>query len=348
MPFLSANSYLGIIKEASGTPGTLPTSGSPSWIPVSTPQITPQQMFLRDEAFRGSPTTVYDQVAGVRHDEVEFKSFLFADTFPVLAQSILGGADSISGTTSITHTMKVLNSASTGSQPPTYSILDFDGANYFTTTGAQADSLAISFGAEAAAEATIKYLANPYTSYTTAPTVFATNAPTTQHMIPAWNTTVSIGGTTYLNVTTGDITINRKTQAIYTLGQQTPYDLFAGPIEVTGKFTLVVATNADTFTTPSTFTNSTPPTVSSSAFGLSRSPQAVVITLTDPNDLHNSVADSVAFTMTTAQFHNVKRTRGKEFTEIEVEFTANANQTDSATGYSPIKVVTINGVTGAY
>ena len=68
MPFLSANSYLGIIKEV--TSGTLPTTGTPSWIPVSTPQITPQQMFLRDEAFRGSPTTVYDQVAGVRHDEV--------------------------------------------------------------------------------------------------------------------------------------------------------------------------------------------------------------------------------------------------------------------------------------
>lgn len=334
MPFLSANSYLGIIKEV--TSGTLPTTGTPSWIPVSTPQITPQQMFLRDEAFRGSPTTVYDQVAGVRHDEVEFKSYLFADTFPVLAQSILGGADTVTGSTAYTHTIKVLNSASTGSQPPTYSILDFDGANYFTTTASQADSLALTFGAEAAAEATIKYLANPYTSYTSAPTVFASQSLSSEHLIPAWDTTVSIGGTTYTNVTTGDLTINRKTQAIYTLGTQAPYDLFAGPIEVTGKFTFVVATNADVFTT------------GSSAYGLTRSPQAIVITLTDPNDASGGTQHSVALTMTTAQFHNVKRTRGKEFTEIEVEFTANANTTDSATGYSPIKVVTINGQSAAY
>jgi hypothetical protein len=112
--------------------------------------------------------------------------------------------------------------------------------------------------------------------------------------------------------------------------------LFAGPIEVTGKFTLVVATTGDPFT------------IGGSAYGLTRSPQAVVITLTDPNDASGGTQHSVTLTMTTAQFHNVKRVRSKEFTEVEVEFTANANQTDSATGYSPIKVVTINAQSAAY
>lgn len=334
-PFLTANSYLGIIKET--TSGTLPTSGTPSWIPVTSPQITPEQIFLRDEALRGSATTVYDQVQGVRHDTFEFKSYLFADTFPVLAQSVLGGADAVTGSGAYTHTLKLLNSPSVGSQPPTYSILDFDGANYFTTTGSQADSLAISFGAEAAAEATVKYLANPYVSYTSAPTVFATQSLSSEHMIPAWNTTVTINGSSFANVTTGDITFNRKTQPIFTLGTQAPYELFAGPLEVTGKFTLIVATNADVFSTPS-----------STGYALTRSPQAVVITLTDPNDTTSATNHSIAFTMTTAQFHNVKRTRGKEFTEIEVEFTANANATDASTGYSPIKVVTINAQSTAY
>jgi len=333
-PFLTANSYLGMVIET--TEGTLPTSGTSYWLPVTTPQITPNQMFLRDEALRGSPTTVYDQVQAVRHDEFEFKTFLFADTFPVLLRSILGGTDTKTGSGPYTHTIKVLNSPSTGSQPPTYSILDFDGANYFTVTGAQADTLGLTFGADAAAEVAVKYLGNPYTSYTSAPTVFATQSLSAEHLIPAWNTVVSIGGTTYTNVSTGEISINRKTQPIFTLGTQAPYNLFAGPIEVTGKFTFVINSTADVFST------------GSGAYGLTRSPEAIVVTLTDPNDLTGGTNHSVAFTMSAAQIHNIKRTRGKEYTELEVEFTANANQTDSATGYSPIQATVINGTSLSY
>jgi len=333
-PFLTANSYLGMVIET--TEGTLPTSGTSYWLPVTTPQITPNQMFLRDEALRGSPTTVYDQVAAVRHDEFEFKTFLFADTFPVLLRSILGGTDTKTGSGPYSHTIKVLNSPSTGSQPPTYSILDFDGANYFTVTGAQADTLGITFGADAAAEATVKYMGNPYTSYTSAPTVFATQSLSAEHLIPAWNTVVSIGGTTYTNVSTGEISINRKTQPIFTLGTQAPYNLFAGPIEVTGKFTFVINSTADVFST------------GSGAYGLTRSPEAIVVTLTDPNDQTSSTNHSVAFTMSAAQIHSIKRTRGKEYTELEVEFTANANQTDSATGYSPIQATVINATSLSY
>ena len=333
-PFLTANSYLGMVIET--TEGTLPTSGTSYWLPVTTPQITPNQMFMRDEALRGSPTTVYDQVQAVRHDEFEFKTFLFADTFPVLLRSILGGTDTKTGSGPYTHTIKVLNSPSTGSQPPTYSILDFDGANYFTVTGAQADTLGITFGADAAAEATVKYMGNPYTSYTSAPTVFATQSLSAEHLIPAWNTVVSIGGTTYTNVSTGEISINRKTQPIFTLGTQAPYNLFAGPIEVTGKFTFVINSTADVFST------------GSGAYGLTRSPEAIVVTLTDPNDATSGTQHSVAFTMSAAQIHSIKRTRGKEYTELEVEFTANANQTDSATGYSPIQTTVINGTSLSY
>jgi len=333
-PFLTANSYLGMVIET--TEGTLPTSGTSYWLPVTTPQITPNQMFLRDEALRGSPTTVYDQVAAVRHDEFEFKTFLFADTFPVLLRSILGGTDTKTGSGPYSHTIKVLNSPSTGSQPPTYSILDFDGANYFTVTGAQADTLGLTFGADAAAEATVKYMGNPYTSYTSAPTVFATQSLSAEHLIPAWNTVVSIGGTTYTNVSTGEISINRKTQPIFTLGTQAPYNLFAGPIEVTGKFTFVINSTADVFST------------GSGAYGLTRSPEAIVVTLTDPNDATSGTQHSVAFTMSAAQIHNIKRTRGKEYTELEVEFTANANQTDSATGYSPIQATVINATSLSY
>ena len=312
-PFLTANSYLGMVIET--TEGTLPTTGTVYWIPVTSPQITPNQMFLRDEALRGSPTMVYDQVQGVRHDEFEFKTYLFADTFPTLVRSILGSTDTVTGSGPYTHKIKVLNTPSTGSQ---------------------ADSLALTFGAEAAAEATVKYMANPYTSYTSAPTVFATQSLSSEHMIPAWDTAITIGGTSYTNITTGELTINRKTQPIFTLGTQAPYNLFAGPIEVTGKFTMVINSTSDVFST------------GSSAYGLTRSPEAISITLTDPNDATGGTQHSANFTMSAAQISNIKRTRGKEFTELEIEFTANANSTDASTGYSPIQTTFINGQSTTY
>lgn len=339
--FLSSNSYLGLIQEA--TRGTTPSSGSASWFPVSSPQVSPMQQFLRDEALRGSPVSVYDQVQGVRHDEVDFKTYLYADTFPWLITAVLGGNDNVTGAGPYTHKISVYNNPANGSQPASYSILDFDGANWFTMTGAQASDLTLTFGAQTAAEATVKFLANPYTSSATAPGSgpFASPSFTSEHMVPAWDTTVSIGGSSFTNVQEGEIKIDRKTESIFTMGSQAPYQNFAGPTEITGRLLLVVSNTSDVFST------------GSSAYGLTRSPQATTITLTDPNDTTSSTNHSAAFQMTSCQFHDIKRSVGKAFTEIEVQFTANANTTDrsgatnSSTGYASVLFTGVNN-TAAY
>ena len=332
--YLVANSYLGIMPEA--TRGTLNSGGTPVYIPVTAPQVTPMQTFLRDEALRGSPVMVYDQVQGVRHDEYDAKFYLFADTFPNLVKAVLGGTDTVTGAGPYTHNIKLLNNASTGSQPQSYSIMDFDGANFFTLLGAQADQLEISFGAEAAAEATVKFMANPYTSGTSATSPFSAPSLSTVHMIPAWDTVISVAGTPYTYIQDGTLTIARKTAPIFTMGTQAPYQNFAGPIEVSGKFTAVVNSTSDSWST------------GTGATALTRSPQALVITFTDPNDSSGGTQFSVSFTMTQAQFQNVKRTRGKAYTEVEVEFTANADATDATTGYSPIQANIINATAAPY
>jgi len=326
---------MGLVVEA--TRGTLPVGGTPVYIPVTTPQVTPMQTFLRDEAFRGSPVMVYDQIQGVRHDEYEGKFYLFADTFGNIAKSIMGGTDSVSDNAgSYTHDILLLNNSATGSQPQSYSILDFDGANYFTITGAQGDSINLTYGAEAAADATVKFFGNPYTSYTTPPAPFTSLSLSAEHMIPAWDTTITVGMSTLNYIQTGELKLERKTAPIFTMGNQAPYQNFAGPLDVTGKFTAVVDSNADMWST------------GSGAEALTYSPQSVTITLTDPNDNHNSINDSIAFIMDNVQFHTVKRVRGKEYTEVEVEFTANANTSDADTGYSPIVVQIVNGISTAY
>ena len=333
-PFLSSNSYLGLIQEA--TRGTTPGSGTPAWMPVMTPQVTPMQTFLRDEALRGLGETVFDQVASTRHDEVDFKTYLYTDTAPWLFTGILGGNDSVSGANPYLHTISNYQSVANASQPRSFSVLDFDGANYFLTTGAQMSELAITFGAEKAAELAPKFITNPYTASTSAPTPFSSYSLTNEHLIPSWNATATIGGTSVTWIQEGEIKIDRKTAPIYTMGTQGPYQNFAGPLEVTGRLLLVVQSNADPFS------------VGGSAYGLSRNPVAQVITLTDPTTSH-----FVKFQTSATQYHDPKRSVGKTYTEIEVQFTCNANATDesgatNSASLSSILIATSNAQSTAY
>jgi hypothetical protein len=322
--FMTANSFLGLgIENSRGI-----AAASPTFIPITSPQVTPMQVFLRDEALRGSPTTVYDQVAGVRHDEYDVKGYVYADSFPILLRSILGGGDTVTGSSPYAHNIKLLNNNTNGSQPPSVTIQDFDGATAFQMTGAQMSELSLTFGAEAAAEWSAKFMGNPYTQIATPSASFSTAS-----FVPGWDISTSIAGTSVAYVAEGEIRLNRNTAPIFTMGTQAPRVSFAGPLEVSGRLLCVVETTSDIF---SNATN---------GYALNRSPQPLVVTMTDPVS-----SNTVAFTMTKVQYQDVKRQRGKSFVEVEVNFTANANSTDAASGsgYSPISTITTNNVSTAY
>ena len=321
--FMTANSFLGLGIEANRNTA----AASPTFIPITAPQVTPMQVFLRDEALRGSPTTVYDQVLGVRHDEYDVKGYCYADSFPILLRAILGGTDTKTGTgPTYNHAIKLLNDNTTGSQPPSVTIKDFDGATAFQMTGAQMSELSLTFGAEAAAEWNAKFIGNPYTQIATPSASF-----TSASFVPGWDITTSIAGTNLAYIAEGEIRFARNAAPVFTMGTQAPRVNFAGPLEVTGRLLAVVETTSDIF---SNATN---------GYALFDGPQATVITLTDPVS-----SNTIAFTMTKAQFSDVKRQRGKAYVEVEVNFTANANATDASSGYSPISTVTVNGVSTAY
>ena len=321
--FMTANSFLGLGIEANRNTA----AASPTFIPITAPQVTPMQVFLRDEALRGSPTTVYDQVLGVRHDEYDVKGYCYADSFPILLRAILGGTDTKTGTgPTYNHAIKLLNDNTTGSQPPSVTIKDFDGATAFQMTGAQMSELSLTFGAEAAAEWNAKFIGNPYTQIATPSASFSTAS-----FVPGWDITTSIAGTNLAYIAEGEIRFARNAAPVFTMGTQAPRVNFAGPLEVTGRLLAVVETTSDIF---SNATN---------GYALFDGPQATVITLTDPVS-----SNTIAFTMTKAQFSDVKRQRGKAYVEVEVNFTANANATDASSGYSPISTVTVNGVSTAY
>ena len=319
MPYTSVNSFVQIGIE--GTAGTL--SSVLKTIPVSSPQVTPMQTFLRDEAFRGSPATVYNQVAGVRHDEYEAKFYLFPDTFPLIAYAALG-TDTVTGTTPKVHTVTLKNDATTGSQPPSVSIIDFDGQQAFQMLDAQATDLKLTFGAEAAIEATTKFVAQPWTQVST-PSSLTIGSNT---FVPGWDVALTIGGTSSAVLVDGEVNLTRSAVPIFTAGQQNPYRTWAGPIEVTGRLKFVVES-----TDPILLT-------ANGKYALTQSPQPVVLTFTEPTTTYTTVV-----TMTSVQFHDAKRTRDKAYVEVEANFTANANTTDAASGFSPIKIVAQNLVT---
>lgn len=327
MPFMTANSFVGLGIE--GTRGT--ASSNVKFVPVTTPQITPMQKWLRDDAFRSSPVDNYGEVLGVRHDEYDFKGYVFADTFGILAKGALG-YESVTGSSTYTHTIGLYNNAAAASQPPSVTVQDFDGDQTFQLLAGQVGDLNITFTAEGALEYDAKLMANPFTKISNPTTSFSTEV-----FIPAWDCAMTIGGTSTTVTAAGDINIKRNTAPIFTAqGVNSPYRLFAGPIDVSGKFTFVLES-----TDPILYNGS------SNGYGLTAGVQPVVLTFTDPVSSH-----TVKFQMTSVQFENPKRTRGKAYVEVETEFQAVANTTDAISGagagFSPIQIVATNAVSAAY
>lgn len=330
--YLTANAYFGLIKEV--TRGVLPDSGTATFVPVVTPAVSPNQRFLRDDALRGSPGGPYDQVAGVRNDEFDHKFPVYCDSLPLLFVAILGSTDTVTGMTApYTHVIGLLNDASVGSQPPSFSLLDFDGANFFTQSGAQASSVEFNFSADAELDVTTKWVTNPYVSYTSAPTVFDTLSISEEVMVPGWSVAVKVNGTTLAYVESGTLTLDRKTASIFTENSASPFQNFASLLEVTGKLKGLIDSDADAWST------------GDDASALTRDQQALVIVFTDTNDSDNTVT----LTMSSCQFQMPKRSVDKAYTEIDVDFTCNMNTTDAVdAGYAQISTSTVNSVEAAY
>jgi len=98
-PRPGSQQWLGLKKET--TYGVaMPTPDM--WIPVDTPKWEAKVTPLVDQALRGNMGTDYGQTQGMRHDELTYKTMIYADTvFPHLL-AILGGTDTITALTAST------------------------------------------------------------------------------------------------------------------------------------------------------------------------------------------------------------------------------------------------------
>jgi hypothetical protein len=320
MPKATQLSFLGIAKEV--TPGT-PVASS-NFIPVT--QVTPKDnlTLLQDKGYRGSFTDVYDEIAGTLYATLDYDGDVFPDTVGFPLAGILGDVTTTGASAPFSHAFSVLNTG-TG-QPPTYTLND----NYVAGNRQYASAKFSELGFKFSDDGLLTYSAKT-TTYGSVPATAPTTSFSSVPPMVGWQGTVTIGGTAQAGVIDGEVTIKRTVTVINAIdGTQQPSSLWSGPVQVDGKATLIM--EDDSFLTQY-LTNAKP----AIEFNFTAGTGATLVGL----KLHMSKCAISAADIT----------RGKDYVEVPITWTAIANTTDIGTsgGYSPIKVTVQNAVTsGTY
>lgn len=317
-------SFVGYAKET--VPGT--AEAAPSvWVPVLDPKHTPVQTMLKDDGLRGSMATTFQQVAGVRYDTVDYKCYLYLDTLIHHMRNLLGGTDTVTGSADPwTHTLSLKNTGD--GQPPSYTLFLSNGAECWQMAGAQLVQGEFDLPAEGAASSSYQWMGLPAVKMGSIPT----NTPSTAKPWASWNTTITLGGSATSSYSGVKFTVKRETAPIHTAdGTQAPYQIFVGPITVTGELTGVYQGYAGAPADLTNFLTNVQPTL--------------VVKI-------NPVGDATHYaqwthTVVAYDESSVSAPAGK-WLEIDSKWEALANSTDAVGGgQSPQKFVLLTAVSAA-
>jgi hypothetical protein len=322
----SVRSYLGIAKEV--TKGTIvpPTD----FIPVAKDSIKPVDVVdaLYDTGLRGSNVVNYNYLQGRTRSTFDFGGAVFADTVGYAIAGLLGSVATTGSTAPFTHTISLKNSLVSGAddQPISYTLTDFYAADVRSYPGCQFSDFSLKFNADGMLEYDAKTTGWASTAVSDPTPTFSTLLPT-----QVWRGTVSIGGTAVSNAMTGNIDMARSVSPVYGISNtQNPYNIFLGPIEVTGKITFIME-NDDELTR---FLNNTQP--------------AIVL-----NWAYGSGAAAVQLqaTITKGAYTAAVIERGEDYVQVSIDLNGQGNTTDAGStgGFAPIKWVLQNAkASGTY
>lgn len=322
----SVRSYLGIAKEV--TKGTIvaPTD----FIPVAKDSLKPVDLIdpLFDTGLRGSNVVNYNYIPGRKHSTVDFGGAVFADTVGYAIAGLLGSVATTGVSAPYTHTISLKNSLTSGAddQPISYTLTDFYAADVRSYPGCQFSDFSLKFNADGMLEYDTKTTGFSSSTVSDPTPTFSTVLPT-----PVWRGTVSIGGTQVSNAMNGNIDMKRNVTPVYGIAStQDPYQVFLGPIEVTGKITFMME-NDDELT--NFLSNTQPAVVLNWAYGSGSTELQVQATITKG-----------AYTAAVIE-------RGDDFVTVSIELNGQGNTTDAGStgGYAPIKWVLKNAkASGTY
>lgn len=333
MPYMSASSYLAFGKETTrGVAATLA-----NFMPITDPEWVPNIKWLEDKGLRGAAADIFSHQVGVFSGEYNFKGGAFLDTLPNMLVAILGGTDVVTGSGPYVHTIPMLFSIATGSQPPSYTLGDFDAGAAGTTTirqflAGQIDSLSLDFASDDMLTVSGKFLTEkPGT--TSAPTL-SSSSFSSEIFVPGWNCAVTIATVTSSLIQTGTIDIKRNVKPEFTLGAQSPYRLWASPLEVSGKVSCIFDSGSD-------------PLIGNTllAAATTRTPLVVDYLFTEPTS-----GDTMTLQMSQVQFMTPKISRTDSMVKIDAEWSAEANETDALTTatFAPMRAIVTNSHSTTY
>jgi hypothetical protein len=276
---------------------------------------------LYDTGLRGSNALNYNYIPGRTRSTVDFGGAVFADTVGYGIAGVLGSVATTGASAPYTHTISLFNSLASGGdvQPISYTLTDFYAVDVRSYPGCQFSDFSLKFNADGMLEYDAKSTGWASEVVSDPTPTFSTVLPT-----PVWRGTVSVGGSTVATAMTGNIDMKRPATPIYGISAtQDPYQVFLGPLEVTGKITFVMEDDSELLN----FLNNTQPAlVFNWAYGSGASEVQIQATLTKG-----------AYTTGVIE-------RGEDFVQVSVDFNAQANTTDDGAsgGFSPIKWVLKN------
>ena len=322
----SVRSYLGIAKEVTKGTAVAPTD----FIPVSKDSLKPVDIVdpLFDTGLRGSNVLNYAYIQGRTRSTVDYGGAVFADTVGYAIAGVLGSVATTGASAPFTHTMSLFNSLTSNVdvQPISYTLTDFYAVDVRSYPGCQFSDFSLKFNADGMLEYDTKTTGFSSELVADPTPTFSTVLPT-----PVWRGTVSIAGSQVTTAMSGNIDMKRPATPIYGISNtQNPYQVFLGPLEVTGKITFVMENDSQLLN----FLNNTQPAI---VLNWSYGTGAALVQL-------QATITKGAYTAGVIE-------RGEDFVQVTIDLNGQSNTTDagSSGGYSPIKWVLQNAkASGTY
>jgi len=322
----SVRSYLGIAKEATKGTAVAPTD----FIPVAKDSLKPQDIVdpLYDTGLRGSNVLNYAYIQGRTRSTVDFGGAVFADTVGYGIAGLLGSVATTGASAPFTHTISLKNSLTSDVdvQPISYTLTDFYAVDVRSYPGCQFSDFSLKFNADGMLEYDTKTTGWASSTVADPTPTFSTILPT-----PVWRGTVSIGGASVSTAMSGNIDMSRPVTPVYGISNtQNPYQVFLGPLEVTGKITFLMETDAEL----TRFLNNTQP--------------AIVL-----NWSYGAGASLVQIqaTISKGAYTAAMIERGEDFVQVSIDLNGQSTTTDAGStgGFAPIKWVLQNAkASGTY
>lgn len=222
--------WVGAAKETVyGTPIAAPAF----WIPVDTPKWVPKINPLTDQNIRGLMGTDYQQVAGMRYDELTYKTYLYLDSVYQHFLATFGLPDAVTGSADPwTHKTALYNGSGTnGAQPPSYTLFYTDAAGKcWQMPGCMIVSNKLDVKVDELDTLDITWNGMP-----ASPITIPTNTPTTAKPMPAWNSVISLGGSALSQFSEVTLEYKRDTKPLNTINaSQSPLAIYSGGLSVAG------------------------------------------------------------------------------------------------------------------